>query len=132
MQFVRFCLVGGLGFMLDAGVLMGLVSMGWHPLLARLLSFLVAATGTWLLNRSFTFSNAPRDGAGRQWFHYLTVNGLGGGINYLCYALAYWLVDEVRQQPVIGVAIGSAVALLFNYFANKHLVFRTLPKVVSS
>jgi len=30
----------------------------------------------------------------------------------------------VQAEPVLGVAAGSAVALLFNYFANKRLVFR--------
>lgn len=125
MQFLRFCLVGTVGFLIDAATLQGLMALGLGPLVARLFSFLLAATGTWLLNRRYTFdSTAPR-GLWREWLHYLAVNGVGGGINYFCYAVALLTLETVRAQPVLGVAIGSVVAMVFNYLANKHLVFRT-------
>ena len=127
MRFLRFCLVGSVGFLLDAVVLWGLMALGFAPLVARVFSYLAAATGTWLLNRRYTFDADPQLGLWREWTHYLAVNGLGGGINYLCFALALMTLDAVRAQPVLGVALGSAVALVFNYLANKHLVFRGEP-----
>lgn len=126
MRFFRFCLVGAVGFLLDAATLYWLLALtALGPLPARLLSYLVAATGTWLLNRRYTFL----DGEGgrpphREWLHYLAMNAVGGGVNYLTYALLVLTVAAVHSQPVLGVAVGSAVALLFNYLANKHWVFR--------
>jgi len=126
MRFVRFCLVGAAGFLLDAAVLYWLIAVTpLGPLPARALSYLAAATGTWLLNRRYTFANARRSGAlHREWLHYLAVNAVGGGINYLAYALLVLSVEAVASQPVLGVAVGSACALLFNYLANKRWVFR--------
>lgn len=41
----------------------------------------------------------------------------------LIYALSLLTLDAVRQNPVLGVALGSAIALIFNYVANLHWVF---------
>ena len=57
------------------------------------------------------------------WLHYLSVNGVGAGINYGIYVLSLLTLDMVRQTPVLGVALGSALALIFNYVANLHWVF---------
>ena len=126
MRFLRFCLVGAVGFLLDAGTLYWLLAVTpLGPLPARALSYLLAATGTWLLNRRYTFGDHRNERPlNREWVHYLAVNALGGGLNYLTYALLVLGVPAVRAQPVLGVAAGSALALLFNYFANKRLVFR--------
>ena len=61
-QFITFCIVGGIGFLVDAGILGLLVhGFGADPLLSRLLSFPCAMTVTWYLNRRVTFSHAVSD-----------------------------------------------------------------------
>jgi putative flippase GtrA len=55
-RFLRFCLVGAAGSLVDAGLLQALVTLaGANPFVARVSSFLAAATVTWRLNRCFTF-----------------------------------------------------------------------------
>jgi len=55
-RFLRFALVGTIGFVVDASVLRLVVAIFAINLYAgRLVSFLAAATVTWLLNRTFTF-----------------------------------------------------------------------------
>ena len=123
-RFLRFCLVGVIGFALDAGTLQLLISgAGLDPFVARLGSYLVAATGTWWLNRRITFIKGSCGACVNQWLHYLSVNGVGAGINYGIYVLSLLTLDMVRQTPVLGVALGSALALIFNYVANLHWVF---------
>lgn len=125
-QILRFCLVGGIGFMIDAGVLEALYLCCLDPASARLFSYLAAATVTWLLNRRFTFHVAGlRDPFG-EWLRYLAANGLGFGINYAAYLLALFTLSPVRENPVIGVVIGSLAAIGINYLANKHWVFRAV------
>lgn len=123
-QFLRFCLVGGVGFVADTAGLYLLSRAGGLDLYsARALSFIIAATLTWGLNRRFTFA-ANRKASGKEWGQYILVNGAGALVNYGAYALAISILPLARAEPVIAVAIGSALALFVNFFANKHLVFR--------
>src|SRR5689334_11595288 len=49
---LKFIVAGTLGFAVDAAVLTALVtSAHWLPLRARLVSFLLAVSATWLINR---------------------------------------------------------------------------------
>jgi len=125
-EFFRFCLVGTVGFVADAGSLQLLVSLaGMNPYVSRLFSYLVAATITWWLNRRFTFAACTAAGWQAQWLRYLVVNAVGGGVNYGVYALAVFLSVFVRDHLYLGVAAGSAVGLAVNFTASRFLVFKS-------
>ena len=122
-QFIRFCLVGTLGFVTDFGVLYAVVKgLGMGPTGGRIVSFLVAATVTWKVNRHFTF---VKEGAGsvREWLHYLALTGIGGFINMAVYQTWLWFTDHGTLNLFLGVVAGSAVALLFNFVISKRAVF---------
>jgi putative flippase GtrA len=52
----RFGAIGGIGFVIDGGILTALHSVWGVGLIpARLVSFSVAVTATWALNRRYTF-----------------------------------------------------------------------------
>lgn len=123
-QLLRFGMVGGIGFVVDAGVLQTLLWLGVGPYLGRLVSFLAAATATWLLNRRYTFRAASHRGLLREWLHYLSLMAVGGSANYGAYALCVANVALIRQYPVIGVAVGSLAGMSFNFLSAKYLVFR--------
>ena len=123
-QFLRFGLVGIIGFLVDATVLhlaLWLIQLDFYS--GRLLSYLAAATTTWLLNRRFTFGDASAR-PGQQWLRFLMVNGLGGGINYTVYALLVFFSPLFRNAPVLAVALGSLSGLLLNFAGSKWLVFQ--------
>lgn len=124
-QFFRFCAVGTVGFLVDAGllwVLLETTAMG--PYEARIFSFLAAATVTWSIHRRFTFPQAARVRRGRQWLSFVAVNGGGALVNYGVYALLIATVQAFAQAPVLAVAAGSVVALIVNFLANRRWVFR--------
>lgn len=124
-EFLRFCVVGTIGFVVDAGSLQGLVTLGGlNPYLGRLGSYLLAATTTWWLNRRFTFTASTDQRWQRQWVRYLVVNAVGGGVNYGVYALALFSFSVVQQHLYFGVAAGSLAGLAFNFTASRFLVFR--------
>lgn len=126
-QFLRFCLVGSIGFIVDAGVLHILVSgHGTDPYASRLFSYLLAASCTWVLNRHFTFRAYGAAQIHLEWMRYVTLNALGGAMNYATYALCLLTIDIIRNYPVLGVMVGSAVGLIINFSASKYLVFRTV------
>jgi len=122
-QFFRFCLVGALGFVTDFGVLYAVVKgLGLGPTSGRIVSFLVAATVTWKVNRHFTFVKQDA-GSVREWLQYLTFTGVGGFINVAVYQTWLWFTDHSTLNLFLGVVAGSAVALMFNFVISKRAVF---------
>lgn len=122
--FLRFCVVGVVGFLVDTVVLYAAAPLaGWYA--ARMLSFLVAATATWWLNRKYTFAStaATRDRSMRhQYLSYLHAMLLGGAVNYLVYA-AVILWVKVPAAPMVGVALGSCAGLFFNFVSARYFIF---------
>lgn len=125
-QFLRFAVVGTVGFLVDAAVLtLAVAGAGLGPYVARLVSFAAAATVTWYLNRRFTFA-AHREGTGamRQWTRFLAVNALGACINFGVYAALIHTVSLARQHLLLAVAAGSIAGLASNFTMSRAFVFR--------
>lgn len=128
-QFLSFALIGVAGLGVDmAALYVALHALGLGLYGGRLFSYLAAASFTWWLNRTFTFKEAPRQGAIRQWVRFLAANAGGGVANYLTYVGVLTLVPPLPilavVWPYVGTAAGSLVGLGFNFTASKWLVFR--------
>lgn len=123
--FLRFCVVGGVGFVVDASVLYGLVWLAqMDHVSARFCSFLVAVLATWTLNRLWTFkAHAGRNHAKEAGLYFL-VQGTGGAVNIATYSLAIALVPILGRWLVIPLAIGTAAGLIINFLGSKHIAFR--------
>lgn len=120
--FVRYCSVGALGFLIDAGLLLYFIAViGLDPFLARALSILLALIMTWAMHRNWTFRSG---GSARlaELSRFAAVNGGSGGLNYLVYSII--LVTLPGTAPLLALAIGSAVALLANYLGSRIWAFR--------
>ena len=117
-RFFRFALVGGTGFVVDAGLLTLLHNgAGIDPFTARLISISVSAFTTWRLNRVVTFGASDRSQAS-EGARYALVAALTAGLNYCLYAagarrLAWRAADPRRHRRD---ACGH-VLLLFRLFA---------------
>jgi len=122
-QFLRFCIVGTIGFVVDAAILLALVSaLGADPYAARVVSFLAAASVTWWLNRRFTFAVVARP-SGAEWTRYVAFMTLGALANYGAYAIAITVSDFVRANLWLGVALGSVCGLAINFITSRAFVF---------
>jgi putative flippase GtrA len=129
-QFLRFGIVGGIGFLVDAGLLHLMLVAGLGHYGGRAVSFLAAVTTTWILNRSFTFrretagasQSAPAPSL-REWLAYLGLMAIGGAVNYGTYAAAVELSELVRRRPELGVALGSIVGMAINFWSAKTMIF---------
>jgi putative flippase GtrA len=129
-QFLRFGLVGIAGFLVDAGLLRGLILLGFGYYGGRAISFLAAASTTWILNRSFTFRrDAPSAFAhpAAEWASYLGLMLIGGFVNYGTYALAIEGSEIVHRYPEIGVALGSLAGMVINFWSAKRMIFERRP-----
>ena len=128
-QMLRFGIVGGVGFLVDAGLLHVMLQLGLGYYGGRVVSFLAAATTTWILNRSFTFrrESASTHPAG-EWLAYLGLMVIGGVVNYGTYVLAVEVSEPVRRHPELGVALGSIAGMAINFWSAKTMVFERKAK----
>lgn len=55
-QITRFGISGGLGFLVDSGTLQVAMNLGTGFYVGRIISFVIAATFTWMFNRKITFA----------------------------------------------------------------------------
>lgn len=122
--FPAFFVVGGIGFVVDASILALLVhGYGWGDYTARVVSFAVAVTVTWALNRTYAFADQRSGNRRSEYTRYLFVQGTGMAINFLIYALCIVSSELMDRWPVLALAVGSAVALIFNYAGSRMFVF---------
>ncbi len=121
-QFLRFCLVGTAGFLVDSAVLLMLTRVSFLGYLSgRAISFLAACAVTWSLNRAFTF----RSNQGlASLLVYLSATSIGALINLTVYKLVVDLAGATTPALVLGVALGSIFALGFNFILCRLYVFR--------
>lgn len=129
-ELLRFGAVGIVGLAIDVAVLEAALALGAGYYGGRALSFLVAASGTWLLNRLWTFraaSAAATRGLAGEWARYVSLMLAGGAVNYAVYAACIESSALVRTWPALGVAAGSLAGMVVNYASARWLVFRTAP-----
>lgn len=119
-SFLRFGMVGCVGFAVDAGVLQLLLLAGWGPVGARAVAIPVAVFATWVLNRSFTFPEAQSGPALASFLRYAGVSAAGAGVNFVVYAA----LVLVGVQPLLALVAASVVAMAVNYLGSKHFAFR--------
>lgn len=126
-EFLSFVVVGAIGFVVDVGVLyLAAPHLGWYG--GRVVSWIAAATATWLLNRHFTFRARRSDRSiAREYAHYMLTMLGGALVNYAAYVLTlHWIGGT--WAPTLGVAIGSCAGLVVNFLSARHLVFRASRK----
>jgi putative flippase GtrA len=121
-----FAVGGAIGLLVDAGVVQAEVAWGgWNPYLARVLSFLLAASVTWAWNRRHTFADRASDHpAGVEWLHWLALMTGGALVNYAVYAALLVAFAPLHRWPALAAAAGSVPAALVNFSAARGMLFR--------
>ena len=100
---------GDLSVMIDTTIVYALAGrLGLYG--AGLVSYLVAASSCWALNRAWTFRGRSRGLARHQWARYLLMNLSGLVLNRGTYATLVTLVPLCAAQPVLAVAGGAVVS----------------------
>jgi len=120
-RFLLFAIVGGVGFLVDAGVLallLWVTPLG--PFLGRLVSIACALTVTWLCNRTLTFGPSNRS-ALHEGARYGGVGIASSILNYLVYSGV--LLAVPATPPLAALVIASLAAMIFSYLGYSRLVF---------
>jgi putative flippase GtrA len=122
-MFLRFLVVGGLGFVIDAGLTYILIQLGIAPWLARLPAIVCAATFTWLANRYFTYQMKTSRSAGEA-IRYASVASAMAFINYVIFLM----LIQIGLEPVVSIILATALQTLISFYAYRRFAFK-LPAV---
>jgi len=108
----RFVVVGGLAFVLDAGLVFSMVHLGLDKYLSRALSLFVVVLFTFVLNRQATFA-AKGWPSVQEVAAYIAASLIGLLINYLVFVGASW----IKFPLLLAMAAGTIIASAFNFLA---------------
>jgi putative flippase GtrA len=122
-QFMKFGTVGTLGFLADTAVVYALrASLGLY--VAGIVSYVLVASGNWVLNRVWTFRGLGSGPVHRQWARFLLANLLGLVLNRGTYVALIATVPLCVEVPVLAVAAGAVAGMLVNFTLSRQMVFR--------
>ena len=120
-RILLFALVGGAGFLVDAGVLALLLHVSpLGPFSARIVAIAAAMLVTFWLNRTFTFGRSVRSLA-VEGTRYGGVGISAALLNYGVYAVILLVFPAV--WPVLAVAVASVVAMVWSFLGYSRFVF---------
>jgi len=130
-RFLKFAIVGGIGFVIDTGVLSLLVFLlhlgeGRRRLLAKAISFTLAVISNFIWNRRWTYPESRSKPVSKQLVQFFVLNLVGLGINLLVFGFVDslttpWLGHVLALYAAQIAAVG--VAMIWNFFANRFITY---------
>lgn len=119
-QFIKFCVVGGSGMVVDFSVTYLLKEKArLNKYLANSAGFICAASTNYLLNRLWTFqSHDPQ--IARQYALFLGIALIGLGINN---GVIYLLNDRARLNFYLSKLLAIGVVTIWNFLMNYFFTF---------
>ena len=120
-KFVKFCLVGGSGMLVDFGSTY--VCKEWlkiNKYVSNSIGFLLAASTNYILNRVWTFQSHSQE-IGTQYFTFLLISVVGLGINN---GIIYLLHSKLKWNFYLSKLIAIGVVTFWNFFMNFFFNFR--------
>ncbi|RNF51977.1 GtrA family protein [Marinomonas hwangdonensis] len=142
--FVRFAIVGGIGFLVDLASML-LLSIWLPHLVARGIAFWIAASSNWWWNRTITFKGTKVDGvnlsinktdisknkkaAALQWMQFLGGSVIAFVPNWGCYLLLMSQPPPTSNAtlillwPYLAMIPGILIGMMLNYFFSRFWVF---------
>ncbi len=125
-RFLKFMVVGTIGFVVDFGILNLLVLLaGFEVLVANTISFTLAVVSNFTWNRLWTYPDSRSRPAQSQLAQFALVNVLGLGIN----TLVLWALRPTFTTLVgrlgynLAKAIATIVVLFWNFFVNRYWTY---------
>jgi len=124
-QFGMFGIGGAIGLFVDYGMLRLLVSgFAGDRYTSRLISFLFAATATWIFNRHFTFHGPRRHSLFGEWLRYVIAMSGGFACNYAAYSALVYFFNLDGNELFFAVAAGSFAGMGVNFVGSRYWVYR--------
>ena len=119
-KFVKFCVVGFSGMVVDFGVTwLCKEKFKWNKYLSNSLGFVLAATNNYIWNRLWTFQSTSAE-IPVEYSKFLIIAIIGLGINNL---VIYLLHDKLRLNFYLAKLFAIGVVTLWNFIMNYLFTF---------
>ncbi len=125
-RFLKFMVVGTIGFVVDFGTLNLLVQLvGLPPLVANVFSFSLAVLSNYTWNRLWTYPDSRSKSVRAQLLQFVVVNVAGLGIN----TLVMWMLMPASTRLVgelgynIAKAVATIIVLFWNFVVNRYWTY---------
>ena len=124
LQFIRFCLVGGTGMVVDLASYLLLLTMGMPMALARAAAIWTAMNWNFALNRDLTFRQYGMAGLGRSYWRFLCACSLGAVVSWTVSIGLPLCLTFFRQHLILAAAAGVVGGTLVNFQLSRAWAFR--------
>ena len=120
LQFIKFCVVGGTGVVVDFGItFLFKEKLKLNKYIANSLGFMAAASTNYLLNRWWTFRSHDPEVA-QQYVQFVGISAIGLILNNI---IIYLLNDKARLNFYLSKLIAIGLVTLWNFFMNYFFTF---------
>ena len=127
----KFGVVGAFCYGIDVVIFNIVRAMTGEPILAKVVSTVIAATIAFLGNRFWTWRDRERSGLTREYSLYFVINLVGLVIGVACLWIShdwlgsYWpVLTSAVADNISANVIGVGLASLFRFWAYRKFVFR--------
>jgi putative flippase GtrA len=126
-QFVKFSMVGGVGFVVDAGTYFVMTHyLGGGLVSSRFVSSLIfGMSTTFALNSLLTFRGHGSGSILNRYIKFAAANIIGNLLNVGTHAVLVENLALFHRIPLLGVVAGTFVGLVFNFTGSKYFVFKS-------
>lgn len=132
-RFLKFCVVGVIGFVVDFGIMNLLLHFTGNARLASTVSFIAAVISNFIWNRYWTYPDSREKPLMQQLGQFFLINVIGLGIRYLLFltidqpiidlAKRVLPADFIISPSVLGhnitMVIAVFIVMMWNFFANR-------------
>jgi putative flippase GtrA len=126
-EVAKFGVVGGVGFLIDTGIFLWLITGPMHEsaVKAKIIATAVATIFSWVANRYWTFRNRRQSNVVRELVLFVIMNAFGAGIQAgFVFIAKYWLgVTSASGMVLFGNVIGLGFATVFRFISYRLWVF---------
>jgi putative flippase GtrA len=123
-RLLRFASVGVVGAVIHIAAFEAVRwALGLGAASSWLISFLIAATAGWAMNRRFTFRAAAEDASAGEWSRYLGVAGVGALAHFLVFQACVAWTGVFAAHPALAIVPGSLASLCVTYAGSSLFVF---------
>ena len=120
-QFLKFGVVGALAFLVDYGILMLLSQVvGWDPLPASAVSFVVSLTFNYLASMRFVFERRDDLSRRREFSIFVALSVIGLGINSLCIWAGTAAFGDGAVSVTVTKLVATVIVAVWNFVSRKR------------
>ena len=120
-EMLRFAIAGGLGFLIDYGLMVALTELvGMHYLVATAIGFTVSVIANYLLCAYWVFRGANTGNKGVK-AGFLLTSVIGLGLNEL---IMFLLVDAAHWNYMLAKLLAVVLVMVWNYITKRKILVK--------